>query len=138
MSDLQGLYANLSGTTSKDIVDTSSSVLESILLLKKINEAEWSKDPDLKQIADAEVKYVRAAAKAVASDLQIQNIYGKDLSAVLSVASVMKRREQERQGQEVLDAYIEGSDMKDRLTTAEISLNKMRSEVTGKKFRDAK
>lgn len=136
MSELQGLYRNLAGTTSKDIVDTSSSVLESILLLKKINEADWSKDPELQQIANSEVKYIRSAAKAVSSDIQIQNIYGKDLKAVLDVAAVMKRREEERQGQEVLDGYIDDEDMKKRMTTAELSLNKQRTEVTKGRIKD--
>ena len=36
MSELSSLYKNLAGTTSQDITNTSSSVLESILLLKKI------------------------------------------------------------------------------------------------------
>lgn len=130
MAELHSLYKNLSGSTSKDVVDTSSSVLESLLLLKKINEQDWSKDPELGEIAAQEIKYVRAAAKAVASDIAIQNLYGKDLHAVLKVAGIMQQRELEKQGQEVLDGYLNNSDIQDKMTTGEKLLQQMRKTTT--------
>lgn len=129
MAELHSLYKNLSGSTSKDIVDTSSSVLESILLLKKINEQDWSKDPELGQIANSEVKYIRASAKAISSDLALQQLYGKSLDSVLKVASIMKAREEERQGMAVLDAYLSNSDIEEKKTTAEKALDQMRKNI---------
>lgn len=137
MAELHSLYKNLSGSTSKDVVDTSSSVLESLLLLKKINEQDWSKDPELGEIAAQEIKYVRAAAKAVASDIAIQNLYGKDLHAVLKVAGIMQQRELEKQGQKVLDDYLENPDIKEKMTTAEKALFEMRKQTAKSVIRDS-
>ena len=137
MAELHSLYKNLSGSTSKDIVDTSSSVLESLLLLKKINEQDWSKDPELGEIANQEIKYIRAASKAVSSDLAIQQIYGKSLDSVLKVASIMKAREEERIGQKVLDDYLENPDIKEKMTTAEKSLFEMRKQNAKSVIRDS-
>ena len=137
MAELHSLYKNLSGSTSKDIVDTSSSVLESLLLLKKINEQDWSKDPELGEIAAQEIKYVRAAAKAVSSDIAIQNLYGKDLHAVLKVAGIMQQREIEKQGMAVLDQFLQNPDIQEKMTTAEKSLFEMRKQNAKSVIRDS-
>jgi hypothetical protein len=135
MAELQSLYRNLAGTTSQDVTDTSSTVLESILLLKKIGEADWKDgDEDLREIANAEVKYIRAASKAVASDIMIQQLYGKDLSSVLKVAAVMKKRAEETEGQKVLDAYLANPEIVEKRSTAEKALDEIRNKSTGKVF----
>jgi len=135
MAELQSLYKNLAGSTSQDITDTSSTVLESILLLKKIGETTFKDaDKDLEQIANAETKYIRAAAKAVSNDILLQQLYGKDLSAVLKVSKIMKARAEESEGMRVLDSYLENSDIADKRSSAEKSLDTMRSKVTGKNY----
>lgn len=128
MSELQNLYKNLSGTTSQDVTDTSSTVLESILLLKKIASEKWDGHEELQEIANAETKYINAAAKAVSSDIMIQQLYGKDLQAVLKVAEIMKKRAQEAEGIKILDTYLNTKDVYDKRSTAEKQLDEMRKK----------
>ena len=135
MSELSSLYKNLAGSTSQDITNTSSSVLESILLLKKIGETEFTgNNSDLGEIANAEVKYVRAASRAVANDIMIQQLYGKDLEAVLKVAKIMKARAEEAEGMKVLDGYLDNDDIRNKRSSAEKSLDEMRKKTSGKTY----
>jgi len=134
MSELSSLYKNLAGSTSQDVTNTSSTVLESVLLLKKIADTDFSKQPELQELANAETKYIRAAAKAVSSDIMIQQLYGKDLEAVLKVAGIMKSREQEKEGMRVLDSYLANDDIANKRSSAEKAMDEIREKATGKKF----
>ena len=134
MSELSSLYKNLAGSTSQDITQTSSTVLESVLLLKKIADTKFDDQPELQELANAETKYIRAAAKAISSDIMLQQLYGKDLEACLKVAEIMKKREQEREGMKVLDAYLENSDIASKRSSAEKAMDVIREKATGKKF----
>lgn len=135
MSELTSLYKNLAGSTSQDITNTSSSVLESILLLKKIGETKFEgEDSDLQEIANAETKYIRAASRAVSQDILIQQLYGKDLEAVLKVAKIMKARAEEAEGMRVLDGYLDNDDIKNKRSSAEKALDSMRSKTKDRSF----
>lgn len=134
MSELSSLYKNLAGSTSQDVTNTSSTVLESVLLLKKIADTDFSKQPELQELANAETKYIRAAAKAVSSDIMIQQLYGKDLEAVLKVSAIMKSREQEKEGMRVLDSYLANDDIASKRSSAEKAMDEIRAKATAGKF----
>ena len=58
---LNSLYGKLSGLE-QVTTDTSSSVLESIALINKLSQTQL--EPDLQQVFDSEVRFLRAAIKA--------------------------------------------------------------------------
>jgi hypothetical protein len=131
MSELSSLYKNLT-TSNKDVTDTSSTALESILLLKKIADINWDNHPELGEVALNETRYIKAAAKACTTDPAIRMLYGSDVQSILKVAEMMKQREIERSGMRVLDDYL--STVDDKKTTAELTLENARKSVKNQKL----
>jgi len=102
---LNSLYGKLSGLEPVTS-ETSSSVLESIALINKLQSV--TLDADLDQVFKSEMRFLRAGLKAINESPQIRLMYGEDFAAAQKVAQLMKTRAMEKAGSAVLDSYLTG------------------------------
>ena len=102
---LNSLYGKLSGLEPVTS-ETSSSVLESIALINKLQSV--TLDEDLDQVFKSEMRFLRAGLKAINESPQIRLMYGEDFAAAQKVAQLMKTREIEKAGSAVLDSFLTG------------------------------
>ena len=128
---LNSLYGKLSGLEPVT-TDTSSSVLESIALINKLQNV--TLDEDLDQIFKIEMRFLRAGMRAINSSPQIRLLYGEDFGSALKVAELMKKRAMEKSSSALLDSYL--TVLEDEGSKAEQALrlvNKQGAIVTAKK-----
>ena len=100
---LNSLYGKLSGLEPVT-TDTSSSVLESIALIDKLIKKKL--DPELQAVFDSEVRFLRAALKSQAESPIIRMQFGESFDGSLKIAELMKKRQMEKSGAEILDSYL--------------------------------
>ena len=77
-----------------------------ISLQKAVDEAKSGIGAIVKPLVDEEVKYLMAAATALASSKELQEKYGRGMSGIKKLANMMFKRAAERTAKRDLDKFI--------------------------------
>lgn len=80
--------------------------LESLKILNDISVNSGAWDPQLRQIAQTELKYIKAASAAINASPVLNLQYGGGLSAVFNVAALLKQQQELKFTTDLLNKYV--------------------------------
>ena len=63
-------------------------------------------EPELQAVFDSEVRFLKCALKSQAESPIIRMQFGESFEGSLKIAELMKKRQMEKSGSEILDTYL--------------------------------